>query len=307
VPAPWLQPSPSFRRTSEEHLVKFIEPRERSEARARLTDERATNEEQAEGITAAEEAPQGGTHQLGPTRGLHQRYIALVWRGRLAVVAFWLAMAAFLVWAIPWIPSGLSPEDYSREMVLAFMLAGATTGLGMVAVFLHRRADKIQEALIAWSTVYDETTGLFNRRYFYDRLTLECDRAKVSGGSFAVTVLRLEDGSSSEGIDSAALRTAADQLGRSIRSTDTPAILSGGELAVVLARVGDALAEEVAARLLRAAQDSLAGKPGITVRLGLSTYGRDGRGATALLRAAHRDMKKRARAAGRQQRSEQAA
>jgi diguanylate cyclase (GGDEF)-like protein len=307
VPLPWIQPNRSFRRTSEEHLVKFIEPRERSEDRARAADEQPPNEEQSEGIVAAEEIQQGDSHQPGPTRGLRQRYLALVWRSRLTFVAFWLAMAAFLMWAIPWIPSGLSPEDYSREMVLAFMLAGACTGLGLVAVFLRRRADKIEEALIAWSTVYDETTGLFNRRYFLDRLTLECDRAKVSGGSFAVTVLRLEDGSSGEGVNSATLRAAADQLGRSIRSTDTPAILSGGELAVVLARVGDSLAEEVASRLLRATQDAVAKEPGVSVRLGLSTYGNDGRGATALLRAAHKDMKKRARAAGRQQRSEQAA
>jgi diguanylate cyclase (GGDEF)-like protein len=307
VPVPWIQPNRSFRRTSEEHLVKFIEPREQSDARARPDEEPITNEEQDEGVIAAEEAPQDGSHQPGPTKGLRQRYFALVWRTRLTFAAFWLAMAVFLIWAIPWIPSGLSPEDYSREMVLAFMLAGATTGLGLVAFLLHRRVEKIQEALIAWSTVYDEVTGLFNRRYFYDRLTLECDRAKVSGGSFAVMVLRLEDGSSDGGTDSRTLRTVADQLGRSIRSTDTPAILSGSELAVVLARVDESLADEVSARLVKAVQGALTGQSGVAVRLGLSTYGSDGRGATALLRAAHRDMKKRARAAGRQRKSEQAA
>ena len=152
-----------------------------------------------------------------------------------------------------WFPSGLSVEDYNREVVLTFLLAASCMGLGGSALLLRRYAQKTQEALIAWSTVYDETTGLYNRRYFYDRLSLECEKAKLHRISFAVVLLRLESvgtrrGVSAKHLESAVLRTAADELGRATRTTDVAALLGGNELVVLLARVTDKAAGEVADR-----------------------------------------------------------
>ena len=296
------RPTPPSGRSEEERLRRILELRRSPEERPARREEQPINQELTGTPGDPEAAQAKAVHQPGPTRSLRQRYMALLWRARLAGVAFWTAMAFFLAWAVPWIPSGLSVEDYSREVVLTFALAGSCMGLGLTALLLRRYAQRTQEALIAWSTVYDDTTGLYNRRYFYERLSLECDRAKVRGTSFAVLVLRLEDtgprqrarsGSSESDI----LRTAADELARGTRSTDVAALLSGSELAVLLPRVTDSVAEEVAVRLARSVREALPTQTGPGVRLGMSTYGGDGRNPNSLLRAAQRDMKTRTRRA----------
>lgn len=277
-----------------------------------MGEEGAVREESAGAQASPEGAQPKIVHQPGPTRNLRQRYLALLWRARLLGVAFWTATAFFLAWAVPWFPSGLSVEDYSREVVLTFMLAASCTGLGASALLLRRYAQKTQEALIAWSTVYDETTGLYNRRYFYDRLSLECERAKLHRISFAVVLLRLENvggrrGGSTKHLDAAVLRMAADELGRATRTTDVAALLGANELVVLLARVTDSVAEEVAERLVQKVRTALPPQTGIAVRLGMSTYGSKGRNPNSLLRAAQRDIKTRARQAERLERGEKAA
>jgi diguanylate cyclase (GGDEF)-like protein len=269
-------------------------------------------QEPAETHADLEEAERDAVHQPGPTRSLRQRYFALLWRARLSVVAFWTAMLFFLAWAIPWIPSGLSVQDYTREVVATFILAGACASLGVIALLLRRHAQKTQEALIAWSTVYDDTTGLHNRRYFYDWLSIECDRAKVHGTSFAVMLLRLEGmdsrrGVSAKGLESDLLRAAADELSKATRSTDVAALLGANQLGVILGRVDDNLAEEAAARLVRSVQGALTPQAALGVRFGLSSYGTNARNPSSLLRAAQRDMKRRARKPEGQEKSPRAA
>ncbi len=259
-----------------------------------------------------EDAEREAVHQPGPTRSLRQRYIALLWRARVTGVAFWTAMLFFLAWAVPWLPSGLSVEDYSRQVVLTFVLGGTCVSLGVAALLLRRHALKTQEALVAWSTLYDDTTGLHNRRYFYDWLSIECERAKLHGSSFAVMLLRLEGmdsrrGGSASGVKSDLLRTAADELSRGTRSTDVAALLSGDQLGVILGRVDDKATEEAAARLVRSLCEALPAQAGIGVRFGLSSYGSNRRNPSSLLRAAQQDMKRRARTAEGQAKSTQAA
>lgn len=306
------KPIPPSARSGEERLLRFLQGTRAPEEPSAQEEEQPVEQGPPGTPGAPEVAPEGPVHQPGPTRSLYHRYLALLWRARLVGAAFWTAMAFFLAWAIPWTPGGLSIEDYSREVVLTFLLAASCMGLGVTALMLRRYAQKTQEALIAWSTVYDDTTGLHNRRYFYDRLSLECDKAKAHGTPFAVVLLRLEDtvtwrGTPARSIEPELLRIAADEISRRTRSADVAALLSGNELAVLLAGVSDKVAEEVAERLVRSVRQALPRQRAVSVRLGMSAYGGDGRNPNSLLRAAQRDIKRRARRAETVEQAPQAA
>lgn len=270
-----------------------------SDERPPQMDETGVEQETVDSYPDVEESLREAIPQLGPTRSLRQRYLALLWRARVVGAAFWTAMAFLVAWAVPWFPSGLSPEDYSREVLLTFALASSCASLGVAALVFRRGAQKTQESLVAWSALYDDTTGLYNSRSFYDRLSMECDRAKLHKGSFATLLLRLEATQShlrdsAEGIESHILRTAADELTRRTRATDFPALLSGSQFAVLIGGVSDRTAEEAGARLARSVQEALPKKSGVSVQFGVSSYGSGGRSPNPLLRAAQRDMKRRA-------------
>src|SRR3972149_4253604 len=106
-----------------------------------------------------------------------RRYSLLLRRSRLMAVAFWAATSYFLFWAIPWFPGGLSEKDYTGRVALTVILGGLCAVLGVGTLVLRGHLRRTREALLAWTTVYDDTTGLYNRRYFYDRLSLGSGRA----------------------------------------------------------------------------------------------------------------------------------
>jgi diguanylate cyclase (GGDEF)-like protein len=170
--------------------------------------------------------------------------------------------------------------------------------LGLIAVNLRSQARHKREALVAWTAVYDETTGLYNRHYFYERLSLECERSQRHSIHFALVILEMrypQCGLDHRAVQAnrAALRPAAELVKSLTRTTDVVAMLSEREFAVLLvgaredvaAQMGERLRQSVNARLpsLLASSD-----PSVwpTVEAGVAIYGDGGCTPESLLDAA---------------------
>jgi diguanylate cyclase (GGDEF)-like protein len=235
---------------------------------------------------ASEEKPRRGAVRL------HRRYYALLRRSRLMAVAFWVATAYFLYWAIPWFPGGLSEEDYTEQVALTLMLGGLCVILGAGTLVLRQHLRGIREALLAWTAVYDETTGLYNRRYFLDRLSLECERARRQGATFSLILMRLEHGTGrGRGPSAGALRRLGTVITRTARSNDLVALLGGNELAVVAMGVSRKVAPQVVDRFRDALEGSLVDRGDrLNLHLGVATYGARCRDPGMLLRSARRSL-----------------
>lgn len=222
----------------------------------------------------------------------HQRYYALLRRSRLMVAAFWAALLYFFFWAIPWLPGGLSEEDYNRQLALTLALGSACAVLGVGTLVLRENLRRTREALLAWRTVYDDTTGLFNRRYFYDRLSLECERARRQRHTFSLILMRIEQGTGrGRGPSEGALRRLAAALSSAARSDDLVALLGGNELAVVAMGVPARMLPQVTDRLTTALEGLLTDSGGrLSLRVGTTTYGARARDPGTLLRQARRSL-----------------
>jgi diguanylate cyclase (GGDEF)-like protein len=203
-------------------------------------------------------------------------------------MAFWAAMGYFLFWAVPWLPGGLSQDDYTQQVALTLVLGGVCVLLGLGTLVLREYLRRTREALLAWRTVYDDTTGLYNRRYFYDRLSLECEWARRQAITFSLIVIRFEPASERSRRASAnALRRLATAIGRATRPNDLVAVLGANEMAVVAMGVTRKMAPQVIERLRKALERSMTDSgERASLRLGAATYSSRERHPSALLRSA---------------------
>jgi diguanylate cyclase (GGDEF)-like protein len=243
------------------------------------------------GRQAATPSEMGDAHVKTPQRGsvgLHRRYYALLRRSRLMAVAFWAAMAYFVFWAVPWFPGGLSEKDYTERVAFTLVLGGICALLGVSTLVLREYLRRTGEALTAWTTVYDGTTGLYNRRYFYDRLSLECERARRQGTTFSLIVMHFEHAAGhGRGPSADALQRLGTALTRAARSNDLVAVLGANELAVVALGVSRKMVPQVTERLKRGLEGSLTDSgERLDLRMGTATYGARCRHPSTLLRLA---------------------
>ena len=233
-----------------------------------------------------------------PSGSLYKSYFRALYLSRVALLAFWACFAYFVVWAIPWVPGGLSPSDYSLELITTLVVAGSCMFLGLITATLRSTVRQKREALVAWTAVYDETTGLHNRRYFYDRLSLECERSQRHGIPFSILLLEVRYPGPRKGrravrANRAALQPAAELVKNLTRSTDLVALISEGEFAVLLAGAQQEVARQLAERVRQSVNAVLpklaAGDDPAAVavaEVGVGTYGKDGTTPEALIEAA---------------------
>lgn len=208
---------------------------------------------------------------------------------RLALAAFLTMAALFFLWIVPWVPRGLNTGDYTPQLALTiFLLIGVTftAALAMAAQEVSRRH---VVRLLAWGSVYDEATGLRNRGYLYDRLSLECERAAHSSTVFSVLVLQVLIGEAGP-----TLRTAAGLIERHSSRSDVVALLSGSEVAILSLGVNKEECVLLIQQLRRAVVEDLSSlSEGLAiddVRSGGATYGVDGEQPNVLIQVARSAM-----------------
>jgi diguanylate cyclase (GGDEF)-like protein len=233
--------------------------------------------------------------RVGPIAQLYQSYFRALRWSRLSMAAFWTVAVLFFLWAIPWLPGGMSVEDYSPGVIFTFSVLGSCILLGGFAITLRTLAHRRRQALVAWTTVYDETTGLRNRRYFLERLRLECEQAAERRSHFGVILFAFEPahgGSPREAQSTtAALRSAGQVLASQTRLSDIVAVIGPRELVVLTPGLGLGAAEPTAQRLGRVLFRKVEGwadKPDQqpTLRVGVAVFGGETTEPGDLLRAA---------------------
>jgi diguanylate cyclase (GGDEF)-like protein len=156
------------------------------------------------------------------------------------------------------------------------------------------KVERAHEQLRVLSTI-DPLTGIFNRRYFMDRLREEIDRAKRYGTSFAVAFIdvdnfkRINDEHghlSGDDILQQLTRICAEH----VREIDTLARIGGEEFALLLPQTPPAEAERLVERL-RASVAATRAKIGdgwldVTVSIGLTNSSLDMLDVNGILRRA---------------------
>jgi len=233
-----------------------------------------------------------------PSGSIYKSYFRMLFLSRLALLAFWACFFYFVVWAMPWIPGGLSVSDYSWDLVATLVIAGSCMFIGLIATTLRSTVHRKREALVAWAFVYDETTGLHNRRYFYDCLALECDRSRRHGAPFAIALLELQfPGTRNDRHTARAnrttLRAAAELVKDLARATDLVALISEREFAVLFVGAQHDVARRLAERLRQFVNTGLPALTGSrdpcalpTVEVGIGAFGEDSSTPESLIEAA---------------------
>jgi GGDEF domain-containing protein len=194
-------------------------------------------------------------------------------------------------------PSGLDTKDYSAQVGFTVYLLLGVAALGIISLFVQERTRRNRESLMVWSTVYDETTGLHNRTYLFDRLALECERARRNGELFSIIVLQIRGGNAptksgrgSEPLSGGALRKVAELIDGMTHPTDMVSLLSNHELAVLANRVDresrDALQTRLRDAVASKLPELLSADALFDVKTGAATYGTDGTEPSALVQAA---------------------
>lgn len=233
----------------------------------------------------------------GRPRAVYSTYHKWVRFSRLAIGAFVFSSAIAFLWLVPWIPSGLDTKDNASQAGFTAYLLLSVAVLGIISLLVQERTRRNRESLMVWSSVYDETTGLHNRTYLFDRLALECERARRGGDAFTVIVLQIRGGNASPKgnrksapLPSGALRKIAEVTDSMTHPTDMVALLSQSELAVLANGAGRdsrrRLQERLGEAVARELPELLSADALVDVKTGSATYGVDGTEPATLIQAA---------------------
>ncbi len=174
-------------------------------------------------------------HRLDQAKAAHRGYFR--WRrlSRVAIVAFGVFAVVFLLWALPWLPRGLNTDDYTPQLALSVYLMAGVAAAAVFALAFQELARRDRESLMMWGTLFDEVSGLHNRTYLYDRLSLECEKAARNGGVFSVIALQIRLGGSVPGSSPALPASALQDIGTLVdcltHPSDLVALLGSAELA----------------------------------------------------------------------------
>ncbi|MBI5287888.1 MAG: GGDEF domain-containing protein [Chloroflexi bacterium] len=167
---------------------------------------------------------------------VEEHYLRDLKLSRLTRVAALVVTGMFFAWTIPYLPSGLDPDTYTGPGSLALMFSVLAVGLAALSIAYLLRASRRREMLVAWSALFDESTGLHNRQYFLDRLDLEIARATVGDRSFRVFLLqaaRQDPGGQPQRLSREDLSAVAAALREQLSPYDTLASLRPDELAIL--------------------------------------------------------------------------
>jgi plasmid stabilization system protein ParE len=203
------------------------------------------------------------------------------------LVAFGAMLAVTLLWVIPWVPWGLTEEDYNSEAVVAVTFGFGAWIAAFGFVYLRDQANRYEQTIVTWSSVHDELGDLRRREYLYERTVIECMRAERTGVSFGVFAIHFGIG---ENVNSAQTATALEALAGLIRQTDSLAALGPQEVGVIGAAMGNREAPGFAYRLKSTIEMATGSQNSDLVSVGWAIWGTDGADADALFGLARSRM-----------------
>lgn len=192
------------------------------------------------------------------------------------LVIFFSIFVATCLWAIPWLPYGLSVDDYNDRLTMLMLLLAAASVSAFGATYMRDLSRRLEQTMMTWSSVHEGLGDLRRREYFYERVVLECERAEKQGREFSVIVLRLQEPEGSAGV-----QATLEAFEPMVKEYDCMTVLGPQEVGILAPRIGYADAQRVAQHL-SGLLASTAG-PETYVFTGWAVYGRDARDAGTLV------------------------
>jgi len=207
-------------------------------------------------------------HGYGQVR---KSYLSAARWSRLAMAAFWVIFAAFVLWVVPVFPWGMSSDDYSPQVLLGLFLLGCCPGVTAVALLARSIAAQRREALVAWGSIYDRTTGLRNREFFLERLKLQCELGRdLEEHQVGLMLVAIEDmprdGHKAQPTDDEVFRRIGMHVARQLRPNDLLATISSTELAILVSAGSEAALAAVASRIEHSLEVRIRGLVGDAAR-----------------------------------------
>lgn len=150
-------------------------------------------------------------------------------------------------------------------------------------------------------SIKDSLTGLYNRRYFFDYMEKEIERAKRSDRPLSLIMIDIDDfkkynDTNGHLAGDAVLEKTAAVLGQHLRKGDVLARFGGEEFIALLPETGKDAAMSVAEKLrtsidaMRFWGGELQPRGRVTITLGVATYPEDGNIANSLVSEADRRL-----------------
>ena len=225
-----------------------------------------------------------GGEENAPSRAIQRSYEKVSRWSRWFLVAFYVVCAAFILWSTPLLPYSGPRFEYNDRVLYQTILALAAALLAFGAVNLRERKKQADKALLAWTSVrvHDGLTRLRQREYFYERVVLECQRAKADASSLAVVVIRLPPAKPGDG-DASLTQRAIESLDPMVTDYDCLAAISAHEIAVLVPRTDAQEVANVVARLQTAVSAAVGVEDRPAVEAGWAVYGEQGTDAGDLL------------------------
>lgn len=143
----------------------------------------------------------------------------------------------------------LDDQPFSREDLAALRTLTAPAALAMSRERVRRSAEDLARAAVT-----DPLSGLFNRRYFHERLEEELDRARRHNTTVALLMIDIDNFKSINDrfghlAGDAVIRGVGEILKRSVRKFDLCTRFGGEEFAIVMPGSGPENSASVAERI----------------------------------------------------------
>ena len=176
---------------------------------------------------------------------------------RLLVAGAAALTVALAVWAMPWVPVGMTRDDYSPRVVIALVLAMGSALTWLAAVFTGGLAGGDRQLAEILNSLLGRRARLRNRHQFHNRLARECRRARRERrSSLSLILVRLSIGEDREGDQ--VLEHVAHALMATMRSSDVVGIAGDSEIGILAIGADGKAREVIGARVKRALAAALA-------------------------------------------------
>lgn len=180
----------------------------------------------------------------------------------------------------------LAKSDFDKLVIVAMQFALETK-----KVLLYETVEEL--------AITDSLTGLYARRYFFERMNEEQSRSKRHNFNFAFLMADIDDFKACNDtyghmVGDVVLRDVARLIKESVREIDLVARYGGEEFSLVLPETDKKGALMAAERIRKKIEEHVFRaydeKPKITVSIGLAVYPEDSGGATELIEKADKAL-----------------
>jgi diguanylate cyclase (GGDEF)-like protein len=158
------------------------------------------------------------------------------------------------IWAMPWVPIGMTWDDYTPAVRVSAVLAVGSALTGVIGAYLRGVAGRKRGLVEIWQGLFGRRARLRNRQQFHNRLVRECRRARRDRRSFLSLILvRVEQDNQVNSPEAmSALERVAQVVVATVRSSDVTGIAGDSEIGILAIGADAAARGAIVGRLKRA-------------------------------------------------------